>query len=268
MTIDKENLLKRVVTAVFWVAVLLVVFYLGGMSFSVVITGMALLSFYEYQRMMAKMGKRIPVILTLLGGLAILGNRIFVWELTWSMLLIPVFILMGIQMVLTYPAMDFIDIGLGIFGLFYTFVFYTYFLDIRAFPSGFFWILLVMVLIWVGDSAAYFVGMNFGKNKLSPNLSPKKSIEGAVGGIGFTIAVALVVGFLSAHFTPLQGLGLGLLVGVVAIFGDLLESSIKRSAGVKDSGKFLPGHGGVLDRFDSALLVVPLAYFYIAMVIF
>ncbi len=267
MTIDKENLLKRVVTAVIWVAVLLVVFYLGGVPFSIVVTGMALLSFYEYQRMMTKMGKRIPVTLTLLGGLAILGNKIFVWDLTWSMLLIPIFILMGIQMVLTYPAMDFIDIGLGIFGLFYTFLFYTYFLDIRAFPSGFFWILFVMVLIWIGDSAAYFVGVNFGKNKLSPNLSPKKSIEGAVGGIGFTVAAALIVGLVSVHFTPFQGFGLGLMVSVVAIFGDLLESSIKRSAGVKDSGNFLPGHGGILDRFDSALLVVPLAYFYIAIVI-
>jgi len=268
MALDKKNLTLRVITAVFWILVLIAAFYWGGIPFYILIAGASLLSFFEYHRMMAHMGKEIPSILCLVGGVLLFANKILGLHYPWSIILIPVIIAMGIQMVLRYPKMDFTDLGLGIFGLFYTFVFYIYFLEIRNFPNGFFWLMLSMVLIWIGDSSAFFVGSSLGKNKLSPNLSPKKSVEGAVGEVVFTVVAAVLAGIIFRHYTPVQGVFLGLLISLGAIFGDLLESSIKRSAGVKDSGNFLPGHGGILDRFDSALLVIPLVYFYILYVIF
>lgn len=128
-------------------------------------------------------------------------------------------------------------------------------------------LVLPILVTWVGDSAAYFTGRSFGKRKLLPSVSPAKTVEGALGGImGSTVgSVAYAWIFLGSdgvHFLPpVWALGLGLVLGAGAIVGDLAESLLKREAGVKDSGTLLPGHGGVLDRFDALLLNIPLAYF-------
>jgi len=121
------------------------------------------------------------------------------------------------------------------------------------------WVILVVLAIcWVGDSAAYFVGVSMGKNKLMPKVSPKKSWEGLLGGLAGSIAGALGAGyFTEIPFIPL--LVLGFAGGVSGVYGDLFESALKRDAGVKDSSSILLGHGGILDRFDSAVVVAPVA---------
>ncbi len=136
-------------------------------------------------------------------------------------------------------------------------------IDLReAAPSP--WMLLfVMCLVWVADSAAYFAGRKFGKNKLAPSISPGKTWEGVAGAIfGVSIYVALVWTF-SAEFSRLQLLPALMLTAwwwvVLAVIGDLFESAIKRQAGVKDSGALLPGHGGLLDRIDALTSTLPLA---------
>ena len=116
---------------------------------------------------------------------------------------------------------------------------------------------------WASDTFAYFIGSRWGRRKLCPEISPGKTVEGALGGLGGTL---LVVGWLGSAFAGLQleqALLLGCLIGVAAPVGDLVESRLKRYAGVKDSGAILPGHGGMLDRIDSLLFVVPVVYFYI-----
>jgi len=124
-------------------------------------------------------------------------------------------------------------------------------------------LLLLFVCVYLGDTAAYYVGTRFGRRKLAPALSPKKSWEGAVGG-----TLASIAGGVIAHFTfyqrlPIsQGLLLGLLLGVAGIVGDLAESLVKRASGVKDSSGLLPGHGGALDRTDSLLFAAPILYYY------
>ena len=119
-------------------------------------------------------------------------------------------------------------------------------------------ILIVLAICWVGDSAAYFVGIAFGKNKLLPKVSPKKSWEGFFGGLAGSIIGSVVVGsFTSISLATL--IVLGLAGGVAGVFGDLFESALKRDAGVKDSSSILLGHGGILDRFDSAVVVAPVA---------
>jgi phosphatidate cytidylyltransferase len=136
-------------------------------------------------------------------------------------------------------------------------------LALRQVPNGMWWVYLALALTWMNDTAAYAVGVNFGRHKLWPRLSPKKSWEGTIAGW----VVAALVGALWIIFTPLNathspyfGAVVGLAAGVLSLFGDLAISTLKRQVGVKDSGHIFPGHGGVLDRLDSQLFVLPFVY--------
>ena len=126
-------------------------------------------------------------------------------------------------------------------------------------------LLAIFIFIWVNDTGAYLVGSRWGKRRLAPNISPKKSVEGSIGGLLLVLLSAVVLRLLL--FPELSWLRILLIAAVVAIFGtlgDLFESSLKRRAGVKDSGKLIPGHGGILDRIDSLLLAVPAVYLLLA----
>ncbi len=138
-----------------------------------------------------------------------------------------------------------------------------YFIVLRALPRGLWWATFGLLLTWTTDSGAYFVGINLGKHKLWPRLSPKKSWEGAVGGWISGILGALLLGeILLPGISWEQWLLLGAVVSFVAPFGDLSVSMLKREIGVKDSGNLIPGHGGMLDRLDSLLFVVPLLFYF------
>lgn len=119
------------------------------------------------------------------------------------------------------------------------------------------------VLLWVYDIFAYLIGTWLGKHKMFESVSPKKSWEGFIGGAVFCVAVAVILSFLYKQMTIAEWGIIAVLIIVFGTFGDLVESMFKRSAGVKDSGKFFPGHGGVLDRFDAVLLAAPWVYFYL-----
>lgn len=126
-------------------------------------------------------------------------------------------------------------------------------------------LLAIFIFIWVNDTGAYLVGSRWGKRRLAPSISPKKSVEGSIGGLLLVLLSAVVLRLLL--FPELSWLRILLIAAVVAIFGtlgDLFESSLKRRAGVKDSGKLIPGHGGILDRIDSLLLAVPAVYLLLA----
>ena len=126
-------------------------------------------------------------------------------------------------------------------------------------------LLFVLVLTWVGDSAAYFVGRSFGKYKLAPHLSPKKTWEGTVASFLGSLIVGLIFAQLMALPFP-HMLGMAAVGNVAGQMGDLLESAYKRSAGIKDSGSLLPGHGGVLDRIDALILAIPVVWYYWALI--
>lgn len=118
-------------------------------------------------------------------------------------------------------------------------------------------LLSVFVCIWVNDSGAYCVGSLIGKHKMFPRVSPGKSWEGLVGGFAFSLLTGYVFSLFVADYSAWQWILIALTVSVFGTFGDLMESLLKRTIGVKDSGKFMPGHGGVLDRFDSLLFALP-----------
>lgn len=123
------------------------------------------------------------------------------------------------------------------------------------------WIFLLYLCVWASDTFAYYIGKNFGKHKLYPSVSPKKTVEGACGSVAGGCVAAAVCGVSFLSQTPLTLLLLmGLLTGGITIVGDLVESMFKRDADIKDSGGLIPGHGGVLDRFDSVLFAGPLLY--------
>ena len=136
-------------------------------------------------------------------------------------------------------------------------------LALRMLPAGLWWLLLALVVTWINDTAAYFTGVTVGRHPFWPRISPKKTWEGSIGGwIGAAIVglIMVMVTPLSATYSPLFGFVLGACCGILALFGDLSISILKRQVGVKDTGNFLPGHGGILDRTDSLLFVIPFVY--------
>ena len=153
-----------------------------------------------------------------------------------------------------------IDIIVTFFGIFYVAILLDFIvLTMDGFDMGKIYVWIIFIIAFITDIFAYFTGYLFGKNKLIPKVSPKKTVEGSVGGILGSTLICLAFGyFLKLDLAVI--LFLGFFGSIVAQFGDLFASSIKRYVGIKDYGKLIPGHGGVLDRFDSVILVAPFVY--------
>lgn len=157
---------------------------------------------------------------------------------------------------------------LGIFYIAFPFALLNYFaLSYASYSIGYKTSILIgfFVLTWANDSGAYAFGVSLGRNKLFPKVSPKKSWEGLIGGIFTTMLAAWILSLFYFEVSRFHWLTIGLIVAIMSVFGDLVASMFKRSVGVKDSGKFLPGHGGMLDRFDCMLLSVPVVFVYLEM---
>ncbi len=136
---------------------------------------------------------------------------------------------------------------------------------LRDLKYGQYIFLLSFLVPWVSDSGAYFIGINFGRHKLIPDVSPKKTVEGAVGGIVFGTLSVILFGFIISFFFDAQAnypalIAAGFIISIISICGDLIASLIKRNYGIKDYGVVFPGHGGVMDRFDSIVAVAPFLY--------
>ena len=134
---------------------------------------------------------------------------------------------------------------------------------LRSMANGVSWILLVILIVMAGDTFAFYTGSTIGRRKLYPVVSPNKSVEGALGGLAGSVAGAFIArATFFPQLTAVDALATALLLGVLGQLGDLFESLLKRSFGVKDSGVIVPGHGGILDRLDSVLFAAPAAFFY------
>lgn len=162
--------------------------------------------------------------------------------------------------VFCYPAYQAGQIMAAFFGIVYVGVMLSYIYQTRMLPGGQFHVWLIFLCSWGCDTCAYCVGVLIGKHKMAPVLSPKKSIEGAVGGV----AGAVLLGVIYALFTKGGMVEYGIICGVgalISMVGDLAASAIKRNQGIKDYGKLIPGHGGILDRFDSVIFTAPVIYY-------
>lgn len=161
---------------------------------------------------------------------------------------------------------SFSDLTLSIFGILFFSLFLSYLPMLRDSYEGLQWFLLLMAVVWLGDTGAFFMGSKFGKTKLFPVISPKKTVEGSLGGVLFSLVTAALCKLIFFHSMDfVDCFVLGIIGGSFGQLGDLVESMIKRSVAVKDSGAVMPGHGGFFDRFDGIIFAAPFFYFYVKM---
>lgn len=186
-----------------------------------------------------------------------------------DMMIFALFLLIALMFVyvFTYPDYRTEQLLAAFFGVFYVAVMLSYIYQTRMLPAGAYIVWLIFLCSWGCDTCAYCVGVLIGKHKMAPKLSPKKSVEGAVGGVLGAALLTAIYGFIfqnamgvtAAHIAVLAAISaVGALVSMV---GDLTASAIKRNYGIKDYGTLIPGHGGVLDRFDSVIFTAPMIYF-------
>ena len=272
----------RVLTALLAAPVVVGLAWLGGWAFGLLVLVGALLIQWEVYEMMDEGGGQPRRLLGMILG-ALLVLRVLVPAL-WPLVVVVVLILIGripFEHVREQPLVSLAD---TVFGAVYPSALLGYVLQIRVAEgpgisgSEAFWLTLsLFFLVWAADIFAYYVGKAFGRRALAPRVSPNKTWEGAAGGLAGTVLVAILLKTVGLDFIgyaepALDFLAwpnvvmLALLCGVVGPIGDLAESKLKRSVSVKDSGTLLPGHGGLLDRFDAMLFAAPSVYLYLAYV--
>lgn len=234
-------------------------------GFSCLVAGIVAWALLEYGAMALGSTRILESLLATVVGvglmelLAVQQHAWFVGALTLAIFLFACLFLVRIGTVEKVAA----ELGLLCFGFLYLSVPLAHLVLLRTLEHGTRWVLLVLFMVMLNDTCAYFTGTFWGRRKLYPSVSPKKSIEGAAGGLAGSV---LAAGLAHLTFLPWIGAGpllsLGLVAGVVAELGDLFESLLKRSFGVKDSGRLIPGHGGILDRLDSLIFAFPLTYYF------
>jgi len=257
-------MLKRVLSTIVAAPILIVFILLGGVYLEV---GCALISIIGLHEFYAAFGNKEIYPITWIGYVATIFLYIglhYNWDFT--ILAVMALVIFAMMIYNTFGNKNhLIGIAATVLGLAYiTFLLYHTVLIARQDSQFFVW--YIFILAWVTDTCAYFVGVSIGKTPLAPTVSPKKTVEGVVGGIvGCTIISSLYAYFFKPEFLVFA-IFLGVFGSVVGVLGDLTASKIKRQLEVKDFGKIMPGHGGVLDRFDSILFTAPLVYY--AMLIF
>ncbi|MEH7388706.1 phosphatidate cytidylyltransferase [Bacillus sp. JJ1503] len=256
---------QRIISAIIFGAIFLPLTIFGGFPFIILAYLLASIALYEVLKMRKIKLFSIPGLLSLLLLWVMLLPKQFqnAYEpLSYSKI---EFVLLAVLLFLTYTVttknqFNFDDVAFSILAVLYIGIGFYFFIETRE--SGLVYIFYSLFIIWATDSGAYFIGRAIGKNKLWPEISPNKTIEGSIGGV----VCALIVAALFIFFSDINAsfLQLSIITIVLSIFGqigDLVESALKRHYDVKDSGNIMPGHGGILDRFDSLLFVWPLLHF-------
>jgi len=252
---------KRVLSAVIGAPLLLFVTWLGGWYLALLVVGLALLALREFLKIgqLASFSQRpIVTIIFCCIWLLFFLCRQFDWLLPlgalWMIIIFGWYALM-------YPKVSFAEASYNFISLFYPVIPFTFLYFLRELPDGVYWCFYIFLLVWLTDTGAFFIGNAWGKHKLAPRVSPNKSVEGSIGGLIAASIFGIVFWLITREGTLLAIMFLSVVTSAVSQIGDLFESSLKRMAGVKDSGRLIPGHGGILDRFDSFLFALPLVYF-------
>lgn len=257
---------QRVITAVVALIVFIPLIFVGHTPFNILVVAMGLVGTSELLMMKKKLLVSFEAIISYLltavflvpdAWLSFLPAKVAPFDLAYALILI-----LMLNSVFSRNRCSFNDAGALTMGSIYIGLGFHYMMTARM--SSIWMVFFALFIVWVTDSGAYMIGRKLGRHKLAPSISPNKTWEGSIGG---TLAAVLIVGtyvfFLQQHFTYnfLIMLVLVLVLSIAGQFGDLAESAYKRFFDVKDSGKILPGHGGILDRFDSILFVLPLMHF-------
>jgi phosphatidate cytidylyltransferase len=267
---SKSNLITRTITGLLYglaLIVSLVINYYTFYIFFFTVLVLGLKEFYQLaEKKDAKPQKTLGFIMSI--GLYFSSYLLHVNEkmsyLTLNLVLALTFLLFAVELFRS-KEISFVNIGITILGIIYVALPLSL-LTFLAFDTNnqysYHLILSLFILVWLSDVGGYFAGINFGKHKLLERISPKKTWEGVAGGL----VLCIIGSYILSQFFPIMNiymwLVLGVLVCVSSVIGDLIESMLKRSANIKDSGNILPGHGGILDRFDSVLFVIPIVYIF------
>ncbi|MEY3367814.1 MAG: hypothetical protein RI973_969 [Bacteroidota bacterium] len=273
-----KGLARRAYTGIIFVLVMMGGLFGGRLSFVLLFAIITALCLWEYLSMVLIRYTRRDFTRMLLGvtfGLTpfVLASIMHMspvqstdqFVILTSILFFPFIFLAFIYELFTYSARPFHNVGFIVLGMIYIGAPFAL-LDFIAFDGEDFnsWIVFgLLLLTWMNDTGAYLIGSRFGKRPLHPRISPKKTWEGTLGGVAVTFLVAWIFDAISGQLRLVDWMVLAGIVSVFGSLGDLVESMLKRSVGVKDSGNLLPGHGGVLDRFDAFIFLLPFAAAYL-----
>jgi phosphatidate cytidylyltransferase len=270
---------QRVLVAALLLPVAIAAILAGGLWFAALVALILALAIWEFAGLFKEAGAQPSTGIMLAGVLVLVFVR-YQFAFAYDSWLLPLFLLlaMSFHLVAYESGRDEAgsDFAVTASGLFYIGLLGSFMLLMRQLPDGEWWLLLTLPAVWIADSAAFFMGTRFGRNKMAPRLSPKKSWEGYLSGILFaTLGVPLLLQLYrglglpsDAAFSINNAALLGFVMGLLPTLGDLSISMLKRQMGVKDTGKLLPGHGGMLDRIDSWLWAMPIGYFIIFLVFY
>lgn len=210
--------------------------------------------------------KSLPGILGYLAATVYYGSLKYSFLSEPMMLVLGLLILLMFAYVFSYPKYKTEQLLAAFFGVFYVAVMLSYVYQTRMLDAGAYIVWLIFLCSWGCDTCAYCVGVLIGKHKMAPRLSPKKSVEGAVGGVAGAALIGAIYAVAVKHFAgvaadPVHYALIGAAGGLISMIGDLAASAIKRNHDIKDYGKLIPGHGGILDRFDSVIFTAPVIYY-------
>ena len=261
---------KRWITGIIAFPLLVGLIFKGGpAAFALLIAAVAVLAFWEYLRIVlpplrSSYARIIPLL-----GLALAPALVWgAYSRSWSLMLgvivgnLLIAALISLPCFKSDPLVGETVIKQGL-GMIYLPLLLSYLVLIRNGADGAAWIFVTLCVVFAGDTGAFYVGTYMGQHKLCPAVSPKKTIEGSLGGLLSNLFVGLLLKvFFLAHLPWGRCALLFLAIGIAGQVGDLFESELKRTANIKDSGRLLPGHGGVLDRIDALLFAAPVVYYF------
>lgn len=258
---------KRVLSAVVLLPLLFFVIGHGGIYIYIAGTLLSVIGLQEFFKVFKKNGNK-PLEYTCYISNFTMNTLIFLSNLNYSYIVVNALftiILVGAYFLIK-KKITLEDIMISLMGFIYVSVFLSHVNLLSQKGSMYIW--LVFIFAWVTDTFAYFSGYFFGKRKLIPEISPKKTVEGAIGGILGTVVFTFCFAVFAGEPNPVYFIPLAIIGSVVSQLGDLFASAIKRKYDVKDYGNIIPGHGGVLDRFDSILFTAPLTYYGVTFIEF
>lgn len=270
----------RLISGIVLIILAFAVLFFGGYVTGIAIMLLSIVGVYELCRVY-DIEKHSPAVLayvwTVLYYAALMLGRQFLMGISISRFSLPLMITYLLVIlavyVIKFPTYHDREIMAAFMSFFYVSVMLSYIVKIRDMENGGYFVVLCFICSWGNDTLAYCVGVLFGKHKMSPKLSPKKSIEGLIGGIVGAGLLGLLYSFLlksklpATSYLPLRMFVICALGAIPAVIGDLAASAIKRNNDIKDYGKLIPGHGGVLDRFDSMIFTAPMIYFLLEFIL-
>lgn len=258
-----SNLLKRTLSALVYVAIFMFSVLFSSKTYIGLIAVFTVIALWEFKKIILFKSILPYFILAIVLFFAQkASNKILLFTLALTLLCSVRLLFHLYSKNKTYPSLFISKLDLCIRYIILPFIF----LMLLPFVNGTYQpniIIFITILIWTNDSFAFLVGKNFGKTKLFERVSPKKTIEGFIGGLVFAIIAGAIIGAYTNNFSVVNGIIIAVITAIFGTLGDLVESKFKRQANVKDSGNIMPGHGGILDRLDSLFFVAPFVYLYI-----